>query len=192
MAKLHGYSVQEALNASLGQMGDFIVLDASDKIVGAGSDGASITAGAYGSPTLTNTIHVKIPSGATQILVYPEGDIYWRFSSYSASTTTGDDIDDDTDLKMVGGNLISLAVPRGALTSDKPHMMFSILSTSATTHVVRIVGINPLLLEVLGILLRELFIITLVLSLALGVVSVRRHLIDGYHTTKRRSLEKEK
>ena len=66
---------------------------------------------------------------------------YWRFSSYATSTTTDDDIDNDTDLKMVGGNLISLAVPRGATTSDKPNMMFSILSTSATTHVVRIVGV---------------------------------------------------
>ncbi len=141
MAKLHGFSVQEALNASLGQMGDFKVLDASDKIDGAGSAGDSITAGGYGSPTLTNTVHVAIPRGATQILIYPEGDIYWRFSSYATSTTTDDDIDNDTDLKMVGGNLISLAVPRGATTSDKPNMMFSILSTSATTHVVRIVGV---------------------------------------------------
>ena len=138
MAKLHGYSVQEALNASLGQMGTFVTLDASD-LVSAGTAGDSLTAGAYGSPTLTNTTHVVIPRNATQLLIYSEGDIYWKFSSYS-TISTDDDIDDDIDLKMVGGNLISLAIPRG-LQSPGETMAFSFLSTNDTTHIVRMVGV---------------------------------------------------
>tara|TARA_R100001594_G_C3960826_1_gene245352 strand:+ start:65 stop:478 length:414 start_codon:yes stop_codon:yes gene_type:complete len=137
MAKIHGYSVQEALNASLGQMGQYIVLDASYKASGAGSAGASITAGS--NADTTNTTHVNIKKGFTQILVYPEGDIYWKFSSTSA-LSTDDDVVANTDLKMVGGNLISLAVPRGQQANGE-EMLFNFLSTSTTQHVVRIVGV---------------------------------------------------
>ena len=133
MANLHKFSVQEAVNASQGNAGNFTIADASSGGLG-GSAGASITAGS--SADVTNTKHLDIAAGTHQLLIYPEGDIYWNFA------TSDLDVDADTSLKLPGDTLTSLAVPKGLLSRDNSETIrFNFNSTSTTQHIVRIVEV---------------------------------------------------
>jgi hypothetical protein len=133
MADLHKFTVQESLNANLGQSGNFNILDASSGGLG-GSAGASIAAGS--NADVTNTKHLDISSGTHQLLIWADGDIYFNFA------TSDLDVDTDTSLKLSGEALTSLSVPYGLMSkAGGETIRFNFLSTSTTTHTVRIVEV---------------------------------------------------
>tara|TARA_Y100000593_G_C4256190_1_gene309777 strand:- start:782 stop:1123 length:342 start_codon:yes stop_codon:yes gene_type:complete len=113
MAKLHKFTVQEAMNAS-GTGGVWDVQAVSST---------------HGGTSATDTIHVDI-SSYHQIGVYAAGDIYFRFSADS-----GSDCNTSNDLKIDGSTLVFLTVPRGLGNT----IYFNHLGVSATT--VRLVGV---------------------------------------------------
>ena len=133
MANLHKFSVQEALNASQGNAGVFNIADDSSGGLG-GSSGDAIQAGS--SANANNTKHFDIAAGTHQLIIYPEGDIYWNFA------TSDEDIVANTNLKLPGDVLTSLAVPKGLLSRNNSETIrFNFNSTSTTQHIVRIVEV---------------------------------------------------
>ena len=119
MADLHKLTVQEAMNAS-----------------GAGGVWTVNTAASTGSSAgTTNTIHVDV-SGAGQLGIYAEGEIYFRFGSSGSSGTT-DDCSTSNDLILPANVLTFITVPRGLGST----IYFNHLSTSTSTPTVRIVEV---------------------------------------------------
>jgi len=131
MADLQAFRSHEALNTTAA--GNYSVADASSGGLG-GSAGASITAAAIGSPTLTNTLHMDLASSTHQILVYAAADIYFNFA------TSDLDIDNDVDLILPGGSLTSIAVPVGMRSESSDTIRFNFQSTGSAC-VVRIVEV---------------------------------------------------
>ena len=114
MADIHTYSVQEALNTTVG--GEWTVASA-------GTAGSSASTG--------NTTH-KALKGATGILgVYSAVEIYFNFSS----TTT--DVNASNDMIIPKNTLMFLTIPRGLGTT----IYFNYNSTSTTTGAVRLVEV---------------------------------------------------
>tara|TARA_R100000655_G_C2954040_1_gene187788 strand:- start:639 stop:983 length:345 start_codon:yes stop_codon:yes gene_type:complete len=114
MADIHTYSVQEALNTTVG--GEWTVASAG-------------TAGS--SANVNNTTH-KALKGATGILgVYSAVEIYFNFSS----TTT--DVNASNDMIIPKNTLMFLTIPRGLGTT----IYFNYNSTSTTTGAVRLVEV---------------------------------------------------
>ena len=133
MANLHKFSVQESLNAGLGQAGKFTILDASSGGLG-GSAGASISAGDGAS--VANTTHLDISDGAHQLVVWADGDIYWNFA------TSDLDVDTDTNLKLTSDTLTTIAVPYGLKNAKTDTIRFNMLGVaSGSGTVVRIVEV---------------------------------------------------
>ena len=131
MADLHKFTVQESLNASQGVSGSFNQLDASSGGLG-GSGGAVIAAGS--SANVNNTKHLDLTSGAHQLLIYSEGNIYFNFAA------SDEDVVANNSLILPGSTLVSLAIPRGIARAGET-IRFNFNSTSTTTHTVRIVEI---------------------------------------------------
>tara|TARA_R110002051_G_scaffold102905_1_gene174446 strand:- start:1115 stop:1516 length:402 start_codon:yes stop_codon:yes gene_type:complete len=133
MANLHKFTVQEALNSSQGTAGSFNIADNSSGGLG-GTSGDAIQAGSSANPN--NTKHFDIAAGTHQLIIYPEGDIYWNFA------TSDEDIVVNTNLKLPGDVLTSLAVPKGLISNqDTDTIRFNFNSTSTTQHIVRIVEV---------------------------------------------------
>ena len=114
MADLHKLTVQEAMNAS-GPGGVWTV----NAVANTGSNA-----------DVTNTVHVDI-SGAGQLGIRSAGDIYFNFSASQTDVTTAND------MILPGGVLTFITVPRGLGST----IYFNHLSTSTTTHAVRIVEV---------------------------------------------------
>tara|TARA_R100000781_G_scaffold33780_1_gene24488 strand:+ start:37 stop:408 length:372 start_codon:yes stop_codon:yes gene_type:complete len=123
MANLQKFRTHEALNTTAA--GKFSVADASSGGLG-GSAGASIS-------VASTTLHFDLDSGTHQILVYPEGKLYFNFA------TSDLDIDSDIDLLLPSSTLTSLAVPVGIRTKGET-IRFNFASASGTINV-RIVEI---------------------------------------------------
>ena len=124
MAELQKFRAHEALNTTAA--GKFSVADAASGGLG-GVAGASIQAGTGTS------LHFDLDSGTHQLLVYPEGKIYFNFA------TSDLDIDGDIDLLLPSQTLTSLAVPVGIRTKNET-IRFNFISASGTV-VVRIVEV---------------------------------------------------
>ena len=131
MADLQRFRSHEALNTTAA--GKYSVADASSGGLG-GSAGASITAAAIGSPTLTNTLHMDLGDDTHQLLVYAASDIYFNFA------TSDLDIDNDIDLILPGGSLTSISVPVGLRSNRSDTIRFNFQSTGSAC-VVRIVEV---------------------------------------------------
>ena len=114
MADLHKLTVQEALNAS-GPGGVWTV------------NGVSTTGS---NADVTNTVHIDV-SGAGQLGLYSSGEIYFNFSASQTDVTIAND------LKLPANTLTFITVPRGLGST----IYFNHLSTSTTTHAVRIVEV---------------------------------------------------
>ena len=112
MADLHKYSVQEALNNTVG---------------GGWSVSSSGTAGS--SADVNNTIHKSIHSSTGNIGVYSAVEIYFNF------TTSETNVNASNDLLIPKNTLTFITVPR-ALGNT---IYFNYNSTSTTTGAVRIV-----------------------------------------------------
>ena len=114
MAKLHEFSVQEAMNAS-GPGGEWTVNSVS-------------TTGS--NANVANTVHVLV-TGATQLGLYSSGEVYFSFSSAETSITIANDL-------ILPANVLTfITVPNGL----GPAIYFNHLSTSTTAHTVRIVEV---------------------------------------------------
>jgi hypothetical protein len=114
MADTHTYSVQEALNTTVG--GEWTVASAG-------------TAGS--SDAVTNTTHKSLKSATGLLGVYSAVEIYFNFS---ASAT---DVNASNDMIIPKNTLMFLTVPRGlGLTIN-----FNYNSTSTTTGAVRLVEV---------------------------------------------------
>ena len=131
MADLQRFRSHEALNTTAA--GKYLVADASSGGLG-GSAGASITAAAIGSPTLTNTLHMDLEDDTHQLLVYAASDIYFNFA------TSDLDIDNDIDLILPGGSLTSISVPVGLRSNRSDTIRFNFQSIGSAC-VVRIVEV---------------------------------------------------
>jgi len=131
MADLQRFRSHEALNTTAA--GKYSVADASSGGLG-GSAGASITAAAIGSPTLTDTLHMDLEDDTHQLLVYAASDIYFNFA------TSDLDIDNDIDLILPGGSLTSISVPVGLRSIRSDTIRFNFQSTGSAC-VVRIVEV---------------------------------------------------
>ena len=119
MADLHKLTVQEALT-STGPGGVWTVNPVST---------------VHTSTAEGHTVHLDV-SGASQLGVFPAGDIYFNFSN----TTT--DCDTDNDLRIPGDTLTFITVPLGLEASGiDGDIYFNHLSTSTTAHTVRIVEV---------------------------------------------------
>ena len=114
MADLHTYSVQEALNATVG--GGWTVSSAG-------------TAGS--SSAVTNTTHKSLTGRTGTIGVYSAVEIYFNFS------TTTTDVNASNDLLIPKNTLTFLTVPKGLGNT----VYFNYNSTSTTTGAVRIVEV---------------------------------------------------
>jgi len=114
MADLHTYSVQEALNATVG--GGWTVSSAG-------------TAGS--SSAVTNTTHKSLTGSTGTIGVYSAVEIYFNFS------TTTTDVNASNDLLIPKNTLTFLTVPKGLGNT----VYFNYNSTSTTTGAVRIVEV---------------------------------------------------
>ena len=131
MADLQRFRSHEALNTTAA--GKYSVADASSGGL-SGSAGASITAAAIGSPTLTDTLHMDLEDDTHQLLVYAASDIYFNFA------TSDLDIDNDIDLILPGGSLTSISVPVGLRSIRSDTIRFNFQSTGSAC-VVRIVEV---------------------------------------------------
>ena len=114
MAKLHKYSVQEALNTTVG--GGWTVSNVG-------------TAGSSGD--VANTTHKSIATTTGTIGVYSAVEIYFNFTTTETNVTAG------TDMVLPKNTLTFLTVPRGLGNTIK----FNYNSTSTTTGAVKIVEI---------------------------------------------------
>ena len=114
MADLHKYSVQEALNTTVG---------GSWTVATAGTAGSSADE--------NNTTHKLLSSSSNTIGVHSAVEIYFSFA------TSETDINKSNDLIIPKNTMIYLTVPRGLGNT----VYFSILSTSTTTGAVRLVEI---------------------------------------------------
>ncbi len=114
MADLHTYSVQEALNATVG--GNWTVASAG-------------TAGS--SADVANTTHQSLSSSTNTLGVYSAVEIYFNFS------TTTTDVNASNDLLIPKNTLTFLTVPKGLGNT----VYFNYNSTSTTTGAVRTVEV---------------------------------------------------
>jgi hypothetical protein len=114
MANLHKYSVQEALNATVG--GKWTVSTAG-------------TAGS--SASVNNTSHKLLQASTSTLGVYSAVEIYYNFT---ASETN---VDDSNDLLIPANTQFFITVPRGLGST----IYFNFNSTSTTTGAVRMVEI---------------------------------------------------
>jgi len=112
MADIHTYSVQEALNTTVG--GEWTVASAG-------------TAGS--SAAVTNSTHQILKASSGTIGVYSAVEIYFNFS---ASQT---DVNASNDLLIPKNTLTFITIPRGLGNT----IYFNYNSTSTTTGAVRIV-----------------------------------------------------
>ncbi len=131
MAKLHKFTVQEALNASQGNAGGWTQADAASGGLG-GSAEAVIAAGS--SANANNTVHFDLADSTTLLMLYAEGPVYFNFAA------TDEDIVANNSLILPDSQLISIAVPRG-LAAKGDTIRFNFNSTSTVTHTVRIVEV---------------------------------------------------
>tara|TARA_R110000744_G_C19367374_1_gene562044 strand:- start:95 stop:439 length:345 start_codon:yes stop_codon:yes gene_type:complete len=114
MADIHTYSVQEALNTTVG--GEWTVASAG-------------TAGS--SAAVTNTSHQLLKGSTGTLGVYSAVEIYFNFS---ASQT---DVNASNDMLIPKNTLMFLTIPRGLGFS----LYFNYNSTSTTTGSVRMVEV---------------------------------------------------
>tara|TARA_R100000655_G_scaffold55561_1_gene93606 strand:- start:2408 stop:2752 length:345 start_codon:yes stop_codon:yes gene_type:complete len=112
MADTHTYSVQEALNTTVG--GEWTVSSAG-------------TAGS--SADVTNTTHKLLKASTGNIMIYSAVDIYFNF------TTSETAVNASNDLVIPKNTLTSMIIPRGLGNT----IYFNYNSTSTTTGAVRIV-----------------------------------------------------
>ncbi len=112
MADTHTYSVQEALNTTVG--GEWTVASAG-------------TAGS--SANVNNSIHQVLKASTGTIGVYSAVEIYFNFA------TSGTDVNASNDLLIPKNTLTFITVPRGLGHT----IYFNYNSTSTTTGAVRIV-----------------------------------------------------
>jgi len=119
MANLHKLSVQQAVNAA-GSGGQWTVNSVS-------------TTGS--NANVANTVHVQV-TGAGQLGLYSSGDIYFNFANGETNCNTSND------LILQGNTLTFIKVPLGLEASGHDaDIYFNHLSTSTTTHTVRIVEV---------------------------------------------------
>ena len=112
MADIHAYTVQEALNTTVG--GEWTVASA-------GTAGSSASTG--------NTTHKSLKEATGTIGVYSAVEIYFNFAS------SGTDVNASKDLLLPKNTLTIITVPRGLGST----IYFNYNSTSTTTGAVRIV-----------------------------------------------------
>lgn len=112
MADIHAYTVQEALNTTVG--GEWTVASA-------GTAGSSASTG--------NTTHKSLKEATGTIGVYSAVEIYFNFAS------SGTDVNASNDLLLPKNTLTFITVPRGLGST----IYFNYNSTSTTTGAVRIV-----------------------------------------------------
>ena len=112
MANLHKFTVQESLNANLGQSGKFNILTASN--AGTADD-------------VANTNHVSLSSDCHQILIYAAGDIYFNFDIAQTDCSTS------TNPILAAETLHNVAVPHGIKNgaSDTIYLNYLAVSTSS-------------------------------------------------------------
>ena len=112
MADIHAYTVQEALNTTVG--GEWTVASA-------GTAGSSASTG--------NTTHKSLKEATGTIRVYSAVEIYFNFASSET------DVNASNDLLLPKNTLTYITVPRGLRST----IYFNYNSTSTTTGAVRIV-----------------------------------------------------
>ena len=112
MADIHAYTVQEALNTTVG--GEWTVASAG-------------TAGS--SADVANTTHKSLKASTGTIGVYSAVEIYFNF------TTSETNVNASNDLLLPKNTLTFITVPRGLGNT----IYFNYNSTSTTTGAVRIV-----------------------------------------------------
>ena len=112
MADIHAYTVQEALNTTVG--GEWTVASAG-------------TAGS--SANVNNSTHKVLKASTGTIGVYSAVEIYFYFA------TSGTDVNASNDLLLPKNTLTFITVPRGLGNT----IYFNYNSTSTTTGAVRIV-----------------------------------------------------
>jgi len=114
MADLHKYSVQEAVNATVG--GSWTVSSAG-------------TAGS--SASVNNTSHKLLAKSTSTLGVYSAVEIYYNFTSSETN------VNDSNDLLIPANTQFFITVPRGLGST----IYFNFNSTSTTTGAVRMVEI---------------------------------------------------
>ena len=114
MADIHTYSVQEALNTTVG--GEWTVASAG-------------TAGS--SANVNNTTHQALKGSTGTLGVYSAVEIYFNFA------TSGTDVNASNDMIIPKNTLFFLTIPRGLGTT----VFFNYNSTSTTTGAVRMVEV---------------------------------------------------
>jgi len=114
MADIHTYSVQEALNTTVG--GEWTVASA-------GTAGSSASTG--------NTTHLLLKAATGAIGVYSAVQIYFNFSA----TTT--DVNASNDLLIPPNTLTFITIPRGLGNT----LYFNYNSTTTSTGSVRVVEV---------------------------------------------------
>ena len=114
MADIHTYSVQEALNTTVG--GEWTVASA-------GTAGSSASTG--------NTTHKALKASTGSVGVYSAVEIYFNFS------TTTTDVNASNDMIIPKNTLMFLTIPRWLGTT----VYFNYNSTSTTTGAVRLVEV---------------------------------------------------
>ena len=112
MADIHAYTVQEALNTTVG--GEWTVASA-------GTSGSSAN--------VNNSTHKVLKASTGTIGVYSAVEIYFNFA------TSGTYVNASNDLLLPKNTLTFITVPRGLVNT----IYFNYNSTSTTTGAVRIV-----------------------------------------------------
>jgi hypothetical protein len=114
MANLHKFTVQESLNASTGNSGNWSV-------------NSRQTINATGG----TTIHLELNSGTHILLLQPTVDTQISFTIAETDIVANDDI------SIPGGTLTSMQVPRGIGNT----IILNMLSNSASTGTMRVVEV---------------------------------------------------